>query len=219
MCPRQEEDRKTFFARLPHLLTDEQLWDIEHAYLIAKAAHRYDERTGETDEEGNPLRYFEHPRRVAIILMDQIGCHEPLLICAALLHDVPEDAHHITLHKLERWFHSPTLAGLVAKISKIPKQGYLGRLQECAKHGDWQPVLLKLCDRLHNMRSLENCARDFQRKQGDETRRDYLPLFAGLLKRLPSVYIGGATKALEEMRYLVGRYETKPEELVPQDTD
>jgi len=212
MFPGQEEDRGSFFARLTGL-TEEQRSDIDHAYLIAKAAHRHDERAGETDDEGNPLRYFEHPRRVAIILMDLIGCHEPLMISAALLHDVAEDAHHINLKKLERWFRSPMLAGLVAKVSKIPKQGYLGRLSECAKHGDWQPVLLKLCDRLDNMRSLENTSRDFQRKQGDETRRDYLPLFMELLKRLPSVYIGGATRAYEELNYLVSRYETKPDEI------
>lgn len=210
MFPGQEEDRESFFARLRNMAEKTQ-WDVDHAYVIAKAGHRHDERKGETDNEGRPLRYFEHPRRVAIILMDEIDCHEAMMICAALLHDIPEDARFITVEKLDRWFRSPSLARLVAKVSKIPKEGYLGRLRICAETNDWRPLLLKLCDRLDNIRSLEGTSRDFQREQADETRRDYLPLFADLLKMLPGVYKRGATLAFEELNYLVTRYETKPD--------
>jgi len=211
MFPGQEEDRVSFFARLDGI--DENLvMDIDHAYLIAKAGHRHDERKGELDEEGNPVRYFEHPRRATIILMDEIGCRDPLMICGGLLHDIPEDARYITVEKIERWFRSPTLARLVAKVSKIPKDGYLDRLWDCIRRHDWQPLLIKLCDRLDNMRSLECSSRAFQRKQGDETRSEYLPLFNELLRFLPGEYKRGATRAYEELRYLVHKYETRPDE-------
>lgn len=212
MFPGQEENRDSFFARLDGI-SEELMMDIDHAYFIAKAGHGHDERKGELDDEGNPIRYFEHPRRSTIILMDEIGCHEPLMICGSLLHDIPEDARYITIEKIERWFRSPTLARLVAKVSKIPKEGYLDRLWECARSGDWQPLLIKLCDRLDNMRSLECSSRAFQRKQGDETRLEYLALFVELLKIVPGKYKRGATKAFEELRYLVNKYETRPDEV------
>lgn len=145
------------------------------AYYLAKFGHRFQHRK-EKDESGKELRYFEHVRRVAIVLMDRAQCYDPDLICTALLHDALEDTQDLTAPILERFF-GPAVPRRVRLLSKVPKDGYLDRL----KSADRETILVKACDRLDNLLSLGQTTAEFQEKQLKETRVKYLPLFMRVL--------------------------------------
>lgn len=68
-------------------------------------------------------------------------------------------------------------------LTKRPKNGYLSRMR---KHGSVRVLIVKLCDRLHNLRTLHNCSRRKQLKQIRETREKYVPLADLLILELPA---------------------------------
>ncbi len=209
MFPGQEENRETFFARFEGLDTPEELiFRIEQAYDTAKEALRHEHRRAEFDSQGNPLRSFEHSRDVALALMDNVGCLEPRLVCGALLHDTVEDSRYVTIRKLRIWFGSESLARLVGLLTKEPKEGYEDRLLNELDEGRWGAVLIKMCDRFVNMTSLKNCNRAFQMKQGDETRRVYIPMFERLVGILPEQYRENAQAMLDTIRIMTALYES-----------
>src|SRR5574338_1238344 len=85
------ENKETFQARVrPYFSPSEQL-DVKLAYCLAKFGHRAQTRKELT--EGKPTRYFEHVRRVAIVLMDEMKVINRDMIIAALLHDSVEDTN------------------------------------------------------------------------------------------------------------------------------
>jgi (p)ppGpp synthase/HD superfamily hydrolase len=139
---------------------------IEHAYILSKDAHRSQER-----KDGE--RYFEHPRRAALILIEEVGVSSWEDICAVLLHDTVEDTKYITVPKLRHWFNS-MVADLVDYMTKRPgrpQREYYGKLSEMDR-----AVLIKGCDRLDNVRSLVHCDDEFIRKQVHGTKKFVLPL-------------------------------------------
>lgn len=175
-----KENRASFMARL-HFVPSVML-DVEWAYTAAKASHSWQTRK-ELGPDGQPLRYFEHIRRVSLVLIDEARCATPEMVCAALLHDSVEDTH-LSLAMIEHMFGAD-VAGLVQKLSKVPKEGYLERLMLCT---DWRPYLIKACDRLDNLRSLAGSSPEFQRKQLIETRDKYFPVFDRMLALTPDEY-------------------------------
>ena len=164
------ESKETFFARLSPILTPSDLLKVELAYLISKDGHRHQFRK-ELDEKGDLLRYFEHPRRTALILIDELDIFEPDQICAHLLHDALEDTH-ATPELIEHYFGKEVIR-VVKLVSKMPKEGYYDRL---FRFGDERVILAKLCDRLDNMRSLESAPVEFQEKQVLDTMKNIYPL-------------------------------------------
>lgn len=165
------ENKAAFFSRLEPRLAPSDLVRIRGAYYLAKYGHRAQVRK-ELDCEGHPLRYFEHVRRVAIILMDEEEVYDPDLIITALLHDALEDTDDIDALVIEQFFGAE-VARRVRLLTKNPKDGYVDRLYTA----DEGTVLIKLCDRIDNLRSLAGCPEDFQKKQLEETRSTLLPLF------------------------------------------
>ena len=190
------ENRASFQDRLRPIVPPGQLIDIEHAYMISKYVHRAQVRM-ELDENGNPLRYFEHPRRVALILMDTVGVTDPIILCAALLHDTVEDSEELSPAAIERYWGSE-VASLVQLLSKIPKEGYVERLN---KHGDWRTLLIKACDRLDNLRSLDpaDISGEFRTRQLKETHELYIPLFQKMLTMIPERHKVGAQLVMAEI--------------------
>ncbi len=177
------ENRETFFARLRPLLAPSAFLKVELAYILAKYFHRAQVRKEKDPTTGKPIRYFEHTRRAALILIDEGMCVDWELICAALLHDSREDTE-LTAAMIEHCF-SAEVARIVNTLSKIPKEGYHERL---ALYGDWKVILVKLCDRLDNLRTLEATSVEFQRKQVAETKKEYLPLADMLTTMAPKPY-------------------------------
>ena len=149
---------------------------LERAYLIAEKAHGTQIR-----KSGDP--YITHPLAVATILAD-IGMTEPTLV-AALLHDTVEDTPY-TLVELRNDF-GDEVALLVDGVTKLDKVKYGDSAQAetirkmiVAMSRDIRVLVIKLADRLHNMRTLRYLKQDTQERKARET----LEIFAPLAHRL-----------------------------------
>ena len=197
MSKSRPENREAFFARLRPILSPGELLDVELAYALAKHAHRAQVRS-ERGADDKPLRYFEHPRRVALVLIDEVRVSDPELICVALLHDGVEDTRELTPAMIERHW-GPDVARLVQLLSKVPKEGYIERL---ATYGDWRARLVKAADRLDNLRSLgeHQVTAAFRERQLTETRRLYLPLLERLTAEVPDALRPGTERLMTELR-------------------
>ena len=145
---------------------------IERAYETAERFHR-----GQTRKSGDP--YITHPLAVTTILAD-IGMTEPTLV-AALLHDTVEDTPY-TLKELTDDF-GEEVAALVDGVTKLDKVQY-GDTAEAetirkmivAMSRDIRVLVIKLADRLHNMRTLRYVRRESQERTARQTLDIYGPL-------------------------------------------
>lgn len=148
---------------------------IERAFRFAKKAHG-----GIRRRSGEP--YILHPIAVAKIASQEIGLGSTS-ICAALLHDVVEDTDY-TVEDIERLFGSK-IAQIVAGLTKI-SGGIFGEQASAQAENfrkllltmseDIRVVLIKMADRLHNMRTLGSMAPAKQYKIAGETLYIYAPL-------------------------------------------
>lgn len=175
------ENRETFFRRLEPFFAPSTLLDVQLAYTMAKFSHRSQLRK-ELDAEGRRIRYFEHVRRVAIVLIDEVKIISPEFVISALLHDGIEDTRDLTPEMIEHCF-GEDVARIVKTLSKVPKEGYLERFQMCS---DWRPYVIKACDRLDNLRSLADSSPEFRKKQVEETIEKYYPLFDRMIQLAPT---------------------------------
>ena len=147
---------------------------IERAYTLAQSAHE-----GQVRMSGEP--YFVHPCEVATILIDMDM--DTATIVAALLHDVVEDTD-TTLEEVKEQF-GPEVALIVDGLTKISKVEYASseerkaesiRKMLLAMSEDIRVIIIKLADRLHNMRTLDVCPREKQIAVARETQDIYAPL-------------------------------------------
>ncbi len=154
---------------------DEEL--LNRAYVFAMMAHGSQKRAS-----GDP--YFHHPVEVAGILADYR--FDATTIAAALLHDVVEDTEH-SLAEIERLF-GPTVAALVDGVTKLGRIRYASvqakqaenfRKLVLAMSNDIRVLVIKLADRLHNMRTLHYIRDPARRRRiALETLEIYAPLAA-----------------------------------------
>ncbi len=148
---------------------------IINAYDLANAAHK-----GQCRVSGEP--YISHPIAVAMILAD-LGMDDEC-IQAALLHDVVEDTE-IPLEQISRQFGSD-VALLVNGVTKLGQISYQTSREEqeaenvrkmlLAMNEDIRVVIIKLADRLHNMRTIEVMPEQKRRDKALETMEVYAPL-------------------------------------------
>ena len=147
---------------------------IMKAYNLANEKHKEQKR-------GSGEPYIIHPLNVAYILAD-IGLDDST-ICAALLHDVVEDTD-ITDADLRKMFGNE-IADMVAGVTKLSRIQFATveeqqvedyRKMFLAMGKDIRVILIKLADRLHNMRTLKYLKRDRQIANAKETRDLYAPL-------------------------------------------
>lgn len=147
---------------------------IKRAYEYAKDKHKDQLR-----RSGEP--YIIHPIQVAYIL-STLGLDHST-ICAALLHDVIEDTD-VTLEDIAKEF-SPEIAEMVDGVTKLSKLNYTSEQEQqvenyrkmfLAMGKDIRVILIKLADRLHNMRTLKYLTRDRQIANARETMDLYAPL-------------------------------------------
>lgn len=202
MIDNKVENKETFQARIqPHFAPSDQL-DVKLAYTLAKFGHRAQVRKELV--EGKPTRYFEHVRRVALILMDEMKIMDRDMIIAAILHDSIEDCADLNPELLEHCFGSEPVT-MIKLLSKVPKEGYHDRLNNCK---NWKAIAIKACDRLDNLRSLmiPGTTEEFQKKQVKETKELYFPLFDQLLQLCPPQYLSNISVVRDEIRRLVERY-------------
>jgi GTP diphosphokinase / guanosine-3',5'-bis(diphosphate) 3'-diphosphatase len=147
---------------------------IEKAYNYAEWAHREQSR-----RNGEP--YFVHPSHVAEIITELRL--DTASICAALLHDVVEDTD-TTIERLRDDF-GEEVASLVDGVTKLGKINFVSREDRQAESfrkmvvamaRDIRVLLIKLCDRLDNMRTLEFMKPEAQERIARETMEIYAPL-------------------------------------------
>jgi guanosine-3',5'-bis(diphosphate) 3'-pyrophosphohydrolase len=145
---------------------------VERAYITAEQHHR-----GQLRKSGDP--YITHPLAVATILAE-LGMTPPTL-CAALLHDTVEDTTY-TLDALRRDF-GEEVALLVDGVTKLDKVKYGDTAQAetirkmvVAMAKDIRVLVIKLADRLHNMRTLRYLRQEKQERVARETIEIYAPL-------------------------------------------
>lgn len=180
----------TFQSRIANLPSSDRE-SIDWAYQLSKAAHRHQSR--ETGE-----RYFEHPRAVTLILMDECKIKDPDIIIGSLLHDTPEDTAifgSILRYPYSRWktlaysrltkMFGEKSASMVTTLTKP----FLDHIEITSKeqaykiyiNNLWQAnpetLLIKMSDRLHNLRTLKNSSQKKKLKQIYETEITYYPLF------------------------------------------
>lgn len=194
-----DENRETFFQRLEPHLAPSELLDVQLAYTLSKYGHRAQVRK-ELDAQGNPVRYFEHPRRVTLILLDEVQIYDRDLTIAALLHDGIEDTKDLTSEMIEHCFGADVVR-IVKTLSKVPKEGYLERFKASV---DWRPYVIKACDRLDNLRSLASCERSFMEKQLLETESKYFPLFGRMIELTPPGYRKRVEALENSIHYMYG---------------
>jgi len=157
-------------VRASHPKADLRL--VERAYEMAELRHR-----GQNRRSGEP--YITHPVAVAQILAD-LGMTPPTL-AAALLHDTVEDTEY-TIPELEQEF-GEEVASLVDGVTKLDKVKY-GQASEAetvrkmvvAMARDIRVLVIKLADRLHNMRTMRFLPADKQERKSRETLEIYAPL-------------------------------------------
>ena len=147
---------------------------VKRAFDLANDAHKNVKR-----KSGEP--YIVHPLEVALIVAKEIGLG-PTSIAAALLHDVVEDSDY-TLEEIERLF-GPTVARLVDGLTKIAGvfdqdtsvQAENFRKMLISISDDVRVILIKMADRLNNMRTLDSMPAHKQLKIASETLFIFAPL-------------------------------------------
>ena len=153
---------------------EKDLEPLFEAYRFARAAHEGQKRlSGEA--------YISHPIRVATILAE-LRADIPSLV-AALLHDVVEDTD-VRLEDIEQHF-GKEVAGLVDGVTKLGKLPMKDRVEAQAENlrkmllamaKDIRVIMIKLADRLHNMRTLSGLPANKQQRIARETLEIYAPL-------------------------------------------
>ena len=168
---------------------------VKKAYQFAEEAH-----AGQKRKSGEP--YFIHPRTVAGILADLML--DAPTIAAGLLHDTVEDCENVTLEVIEKEF-GQEVALLVDGVTKLKRLDFSSRVEQQAESirkmilamsKDIRVVLIKLADRLHNMRTLKSQPPESQRRIAQET----LDIYAPIAHRL------GVYKIKQELEDLCLRY-------------
>ena len=167
---------------------------VMRAYRLADKAHE-----GQMRSSGE--KYITHPLSVASILLDY--CMDTDTICAALMHDVVEDTE-ITLDEIRKSFGEDMamMVDGVTKIGQVPlntkeeQQAENIRKILIAMSRDIRVIIIKLADRLHNMRTLYARPPHKQRKTSLETMNFYAPIAHRL----------GMSDVKEEMESIAIRY-------------
>lgn len=168
------QEMKNILEKIHQVYSQKDEEMLVKAYHFAEEAHANQKRAS-----GEP--YFIHPCEVADILID-LGL-DAATIAAALLHDVIEDTD-ATAEDIQREFGDEVLV-LVSSVTKLEKIVFKSKEDENAENfrkifvamaKDVRVIIIKLADRLHNMRSLNFLSQERQQRMASETLDIYAPL-------------------------------------------
>lgn len=196
---------------LPQLRKDQNGYDLDMvrlAYDFAAEAHK-----GQKRKSGEP--YIEHPVATAMILAE-MGMDQATII-AGLLHDVPEDTSY-SLVDVEKNF-GQEVATLVAGITKLGVIKYRGiekyaenlRKMFVSMAQDVRIVMIKMADRLHNLKTLDSLPPEKQKRIAQES----LEIYAPIAHRLGMGQIKGEIEDLAFKYVYPERYAWMQKEVLP----
>ena len=196
------EDRDTFMARIQPGYSYDDFQRTMRTYDITKEAHKGKFRSGKE-------RQFEHPRRATLILLDELGITDPDIIIAALLHDTGEDTalqgpwepHKGMLNSEWRETAAWRLkTGWGEKVSEIvlaltkpfidgkevlTKEQQEEMYLEGLRNASPEALLVKMADRLDNLRTLHFRTPENGRRKIEETEQFYFPIFERAAEKYP----------------------------------
>ncbi len=187
----QLEDRLAFHTRLNGHLSKEDILLVDFAYDLSKEAHR-------TQKRKSGPRYFEHPRSGCLILMDELNIYEPELLISFLLHDVGEDTPLLGGNKSYDLFvatlkfrtgsiFGEKVGDIVTRLTKpfvdnirffTKEQVYMHYISALKESED--AMLLKMVDRLHNLRTIPVDRKEWTKNQIEETEKVYFSIFSSI---------------------------------------
>ena len=169
------EGYDNFFNRLIDKVHPEGMFFIEMAYNFSKEGHRTQiRRSGE--------RYFEHPKACAIIIMDELKIYDYQMLCAILLHDIREETFFLSLRMIKHIFDQKICEYVDALTKKTPDEVVTNKRKRDLDYirriyfAEDRVIILKLVDRLHNMRTLSYFNKRKQIEITRETIEYFLPL-------------------------------------------
>jgi guanosine-3',5'-bis(diphosphate) 3'-pyrophosphohydrolase len=179
--PRPTKYNQTFLSkselseRLMPVIGAIEVNRVLSAYDMAQNVHQF-----QTRNDGTP--YFWHPTRVTRILLDELNVTDPDLLITALLHDTLEDSDILT-PKVLKYNFGPNVAYLVETLTKEIRvsdgplreqidREYVNRLRDAPLAAR----IIKLCDRLDNMRCLDFNLKRNPYKYVKETSEHYMPM-------------------------------------------
>lgn len=196
-----EIGREEFQRLLELKMTPDNFDLVMDAYNFVKRGHATQKRdVGE--------RYFEHPKRVALILIREWNIYDHEMIIAALLHDIVEDTYlfgseEVAFERIQRHF-TKRVAELVHFVTKqkVPYEqrnerncSYFERIQ----HASREPRLLKLADRLDNIRDLTSWLPERKLRYVEETEIYCFPMVQSLLLELSQPMAQSIQRLYDEM--------------------
>lgn len=168
-------DFEQFLKSIPHKFTDDEEGLLRHAFDFSALAHAGQKRKNGDD-------FFSHPVAAAVTLGQIFP--DCTTVAATLLHDITEDTN-VTDEQLKKEF-SKEIAALVDGLTKLGSvrlrnskdKFYVENLRKMfiATSQDIRVILIKLADRLHNMRTIEHIPKDKQQKVASETLEMYAPI-------------------------------------------
>jgi len=190
---------------IEHLLNHVKTYNKDEVEIIRKAYEFADElHKGQVRQSGEP--YITHPLSVAYILSEMHADKDT--ICAALLHDTLEDCE-VTKEEIAETFNKD-VANLVDGVTKISKMNFSSKAEQNLANtrkiitgltNDARIIIIKLADRLHNMRTLEHKSTFKQKENAVETMEIFVPL----------AYYIGAYRLKSELEDISFKY-LKPDE-------
>jgi len=176
---------------------------VMRAYKDSKMGHGHKNQLRENGE-----RYFEHPKRVALILFREIGVYDRDMIISALLHDIVEDTYTFgardEAYSNLQGVYRKRVATFVMALSK-ESCGLEEKLERDRRYFEGiveegpKTMLLKLSDRLDNLRDLHACSIAKKKHYVEETEESILPLAKYARRQFSGNIKGNVTRLHTEM--------------------
>lgn len=192
---------EVFFNRMSPFFVEKDMEEIRTAYMFSKYGHRE-----QTRDDGS--RYFDHPKAVALVIFDDFEIRfDWRIIVIALLHDIREDQHILTERRIDINFKKTVAYGLkfVTK-DEHSKPIFFERLKSCRM---WRPMIAKLADRIHNLRTLDDCSPEKRKRQVEETRDEYFSLCDAAERVTPKKFRHAIAYARKELDRLCSLHEER----------
>ena len=189
-----------FFAPLAVVFDPNTLERVNCAYVNSKYGHAKQLR-----DDGS--RYFDHPKGTAWIYINELNGRDPDTIIDMLLHDIQEDTYLLSTYRISLNF-GVEIALDERALTKLPKgkETIEEYLQRVINRGP-RVILTKLCDRLHNLRSMAGCTQEKRAMQIAETREYHLPMLILTLQECGGEWVYYADALEKKINKAIALYE------------